>query len=558
MYTQHSDGGDDLFVCDVCEAILVSEQGIVEHLRTKHREELLVMDVETIRQETEARSSETEPSEDQNSETSQTSEDSGYEGAAEGARAPKIDMTFVERQFYVCCHCDDVFLDKKHLQVHINISHDLSEKENDRPDASTIDSPPQSPKPKRFKKRVIEDDSMKAREVSRVGISQTQTPRNNMAPPLPVTNTLLTDSNAKLAVCLPDEVDKGIDVSGSNDNTANVTMSNLVRTNDKLPEKKKNEATSQGADNTNDVRLSKDNTDKETISKNLVTSNEKHSGKKNNNKANILKALNTTELSNRPTRSSRKATPRFSMEVEVTEADVGCKSSPRKETTSEKNDVNEQVEDTETIDVPIQYKLSESVGRKPRRSKESSPRQAQHSPCVGVGNFYGSTLSSTSPGSIKRPKTPSIPSTDNNLDPSPMKVSKSLPKKRKLKSPHKDKSSLPASDKDLEPCDIKKSKSLKVTSEVAMEYQCPHCGDCKDKKENFKNHFLSHYYDCFTSVLPSSPPYACPEADCKNVSRDKITLLRHYAFTHKKMFTMTDVTEDKLKEIMAKALVPKE
>ena len=128
-----------------------------------------------------------------------------------------------------------------------------------------------------------------------------------------------------------------------------------------------------------------------------------------------------------------------------------------------------------------------------------------------------------------------------------------------MKSPHKDKSSPPTNYKKLKPCDIKKSKSLKVNPEVAMEYQCPTCGDCKNDKANFKNHFLSHYYDVFTSVLPSSPPYICPETECrdKEAVRDKITLLRHYAFTHKKMYTMTDVTEDKLKEIMAKALVPK-
>ena len=89
-----------------------------------------------------------------------------------------------------------------------------------------------------------------------------------------------------------------------------------------------------------------------------------------------------------------------------------------------------------------------------------------------------------------------------------------------------------------------------------MVYQCPTCGECKEKKDNFKNHFLTHYYDVFASVLPSTAPYHCPE--CNALSRDKITLMRHYAFTHKKVFTMTDVSEENLKEIMAKALVPKE
>merc|ERR1712012_26486 len=140
-----------------------------------------------------------------------------------------------------------------------------------------------------------------------------------------------------------------------------------------------------------------------------------------------------------------------------------------------------------------------------------------------------------------------------------MKVSKSLLKKRKMKSPDKVKSSTTAIDKELKPSGIKKSKSLKVNPEVAMEYQCPTCGDCKDKKDNFKNHYLSHYYDVFNPFLPSSPPYACPEAECrgKEAVRDKITLLRHFAWTHKKMYSMTDVTEEKMKEIMAKACVPK-
>ena len=167
-----SEGEDDLFVCDVCEAILVSEKGIVEHMQTQHG-----MDINITRQESKTSNREPEPLEDHNSETSETSEDSGDEGGAEGAGASKIDMTFVERQFYVCCHCDDIFLDKQRLHVHININHDHTEKENDSSDsdASTIDSPPQSPKPKRFKRRVTEDVGLKASEVSRLGNSQTQT-----------------------------------------------------------------------------------------------------------------------------------------------------------------------------------------------------------------------------------------------------------------------------------------------------------------------------------------------------------------------------------------------
>ena len=64
---------------------------------------------------------------------------------------------------------------------------------------------------------------------------------------------------------------------------------------------------------------------------------------------------------------------------------------------------------------------------------------------------------------------------------------------------------------------------------------------CKNN-HNLKNHVLSHYYQVFYQVLPDFKPYPCP--DCDSTSRDRITLVRHYAFTHKKIFDMTEVTPD--------------
>ena len=40
-------------------------------------------------------------------------------------------------------------------------------------------------------------------------------------------------------------------------------------------------------------------------------------------------------------------------------------------------------------------------------------------------------------------------------------------------------------------------------------------------------------------------PFTCPECD-KDASRDRITLTRHYAFAHNKLFEMTDVTPEML------------
>jgi len=66
---------------------------------------------------------------------------------------------------------------------------------------------------------------------------------------------------------------------------------------------------------------------------------------------------------------------------------------------------------------------------------------------------------------------------------------------------------------------------------------------CKDNS-NYKNHILSHYYREFDAHVPHTKPFECPV--CSKPSRDKITLIRHYAFTHQKLFELTDITPDQL------------
>ena len=73
---------------------------------------------------------------------------------------------------------------------------------------------------------------------------------------------------------------------------------------------------------------------------------------------------------------------------------------------------------------------------------------------------------------------------------------------------------------------------------------CFKCGlPCKSLAHR-KNHILSHYYSAFHKVLPNSSPFACPQ--CTQISRDRITLIRHFAFAHKKMYEFTGVTEELL------------
>merc|ERR1712223_831113 len=70
--------------------------------------------------------------------------------------------------------------------------------------------------------------------------------------------------------------------------------------------------------------------------------------------------------------------------------------------------------------------------------------------------------------------------------------------------------------------------------------ECFKCGQvCKDNS-NLRNHVLSHYYRIFDPLIPQVKPFPCPE--CEKPSRDKITMIRHFAFTHGKLFELTEVT----------------
>ena len=106
MYTHHEECSEDLYVCDICEAIFVCENGIVDHLRGSHKEELLVMDVDQVKDATK--------SIQKKRNITEGDDDEGKE-----AKKPKLDLTFVEKQFYICEKCDDIFLS---VEVTFNFS----------------------------------------------------------------------------------------------------------------------------------------------------------------------------------------------------------------------------------------------------------------------------------------------------------------------------------------------------------------------------------------------------------------------------------------------------
>ena len=128
-----------------------------------------------------------------------------------------------------------------------------------------------------------------------------------------------------------------------------------------------------------------------------------------------------------------------------------------------------------------------------------------------------------------------------------LKHSKKEKKKLKdlIKSPVKNDLTKKDSPKKKSEIKIKKKDPVSGSkTEVFSGPDCCKCGlVCKDLS-HLKNHILSHFYQNFYAVLPSNKPYECPV--CSKLNRDRITLTRHYAFTHNKLFELTDLTPEML------------
>ena len=90
---------------------------------------------------------------------------------------------------------------------------------------------------------------------------------------------------------------------------------------------------------------------------------------------------------------------------------------------------------------------------------------------------------------------------------------------------------------------VTQSQGPLVGKRKIVGQECFKCGQvCSNA--NLKNHILSHYYKVFFPILPDRKPYQCPT--CHVISRDRITLVRHYAFGHKKFSELTGVTLEKI------------
>ena len=92
-------------------------------------------------------------------------------------------------------------------------------------------------------------------------------------------------------------------------------------------------------------------------------------------------------------------------------------------------------------------------------------------------------------------------------------------------------------------------QNKKRDKRIVPEYRCPICPKAyqnsqEGKHGTFKNHVLSHFYSVFYPHLPSSKPFKC--SVCQLPHRDRITMIRHYAFGHKKFYEFTNVTPEEL------------
>jgi len=77
-----------------------------------------------------------------------------------------------------------------------------------------------------------------------------------------------------------------------------------------------------------------------------------------------------------------------------------------------------------------------------------------------------------------------------------------------------------------------------VGREEDGRFSCPKCGFKFIKRHYVQSHMLTHYHDVFHDVLPHKKPFNCPI--CGKMHMSWRALIRHYAFTHKKVFELTD------------------
>jgi len=106
MYLKVQEDADDVFLCSFCETIFVTEKSVVEHIQAKHKK--ILLDPETgelgpvVRSEIKKKIKAEDPSEDPS----------------------LLDYNYLERTYFVCDTCDDIFLQRQQLKNHVRSEHE--------------------------------------------------------------------------------------------------------------------------------------------------------------------------------------------------------------------------------------------------------------------------------------------------------------------------------------------------------------------------------------------------------------------------------------------------
>ena len=236
----------------------------------------------------------------------------------------------------------------------------------------------------------------------------------------------------------------------------------------------------------------------------------------------------------------------------------------RRSTSSESTDVDRKPsdKDQEKSSKKIQSKGPKRPGPKSKSSvldsdtdsdqEESKTKVKKKSPFVprlspAKPKKAGPASASSKPGPASKAKAAKV-------DKNGLSISEQAAKQLLETSDSETDSSIPS----LKPVESESEQKKKISPKPKLSVQdrrpsvssnglnCRFCTESKDKASNLKNHVLNHIKDQLFKELPTCTPFLCPE--CKTPSRDKITLLRHYAFGHRKAFSFISEEDFKPRE----------
>jgi len=95
----------------------------------------------------------------------------------------------------------------------------------------------------------------------------------------------------------------------------------------------------------------------------------------------------------------------------------------------------------------------------------------------------------------------------------------------------------------VENSEVLKQPRLSKAHGYKSDFKCPKCDSKFPCRKSHRCHVLAHYYHVFADVFPSrTSHYSCPV--CNKACRNKIDAIRHYAYGHRMIFELTELTPE--------------